>query len=107
MSFQSVESVCRPSCNTYDGFGDVYSCGSGFSDGFDRPLYQEKVICSYFKALAYQYRRLYNAKGHTYPDLAAQGASTSGWRKGSLMSFDHLWSFCKQGSKMRIGLQYT
>jgi tripeptidyl-peptidase-1 len=73
MNFQPEESAYRPSRNTSDGFRDLYSSGSGFSDYFDRPWYQDNVVPAYVKALGDQYKGLYNRTGRAYPDLSAQG----------------------------------
>lgn len=73
MNFQPEESAYRPARNDTNGFRDLYSSGSGFSDYFDRPSYQDKVVPAYIKALGDQYAGLYNATGRAYPDLAAQG----------------------------------
>lgn len=73
MNFQPEESAYRPARNDSNGFRDLYSSGSGFSDYFDRPSYQKEVVPAYVKALGDQYKGLYNTTGRAYPDLAAQG----------------------------------
>jgi tripeptidyl-peptidase-1 len=73
MNFEPEESAYRPARNTTAGFRDLYSSGSGFSNYFDRPSYQDKVVPAYIKALGNQYAGLYNPNGRGYPDLAAQG----------------------------------
>ncbi|KAH7078725.1 peptidase S8/S53 domain-containing protein [Paraphoma chrysanthemicola] len=73
MNFEPEESAYRPARNTTAGFRDLYSSGSGFSNYFDRPSYQDKVVPAYVKALGDQYAGLYNPNGRGYPDLAAQG----------------------------------
>ncbi|KAI8938687.1 hypothetical protein NX059_004554 [Plenodomus lindquistii] len=73
MNFEPEESAYRPSRNTTAGFRDLYSSGSGFSNYFERPKYQDKVVPKYVKALGDLYEGLYNKEGRAYPDLAAQG----------------------------------
>ncbi|KAH8707046.1 tripeptidyl-peptidase 1 precursor [Phaeosphaeriaceae sp. PMI808] len=73
MNFEPEESAYRPSRNTTAGFRDLYSSGSGFSDYFDRPSWQDSVVPAYVKSLGDQYKGLYNPNGRAYPDLAAQG----------------------------------
>ncbi|KAF2026980.1 subtilisin-like protein [Setomelanomma holmii] len=73
MNFEPEESAYRPARNTTAGFRDLYSSGSGFSNYFERPSYQDKVVPAYVKALGDQYAGLYNPNGRGYPDLAAQG----------------------------------
>ncbi|KAF1842301.1 tripeptidyl-peptidase 1 precursor [Cucurbitaria berberidis CBS 394.84] len=73
MNFEPEESAYRPSRNTSAGFRDLYASGSGFSNYFDRPSYQDKVVPKYVKALGDKYQGLYNKEGRAYPDLAAQG----------------------------------
>tara|TARA_R110002003_G_scaffold242_13_gene17334 strand:+ start:30220 stop:31524 length:1305 start_codon:yes stop_codon:yes gene_type:complete len=73
MNFEPEESAYRPARNTTAGFRDLYSSGSGFSNYFDRPSYQDNVVPAYIKALGNQYAGLYNPNGRGYPDLAAQG----------------------------------
>jgi tripeptidyl-peptidase-1 len=73
MNFQPEESAYRPARNVSGVFRDLYSSGSGFSDYFVRPKYQNKVVPKYIKSLGDQYKGLYNTTGRAYPDLAAQG----------------------------------
>ncbi|KAI4606925.1 hypothetical protein J4E83_009836 [Alternaria metachromatica] len=73
MNFEPEESAYRPSRNTTAGFRDLYSSGSGFSNYFARPWYQDKVVPKYVKSLGDTYEGLYNKTGRGYPDLAAQG----------------------------------
>jgi tripeptidyl-peptidase-1 len=73
MNFEPEEAAYRPSRNTTAGFRDLYASGSGFSDYFKRPNYQDKVVKKYIRSLGDQYEGLYNKKGRGYPDLAAQG----------------------------------
>ncbi|KAJ4374374.1 hypothetical protein N0V83_003115 [Neocucurbitaria cava] len=73
MNFEPEESAYRPASNTSAGFRDLYSSGSGFSNYFDRPAYQDDVVPDYVDSLGDQYEGLYNPEGRAYPDLAAQG----------------------------------
>ncbi|EDU49987.1 tripeptidyl-peptidase 1 precursor [Pyrenophora tritici-repentis] len=73
MNFQPEEAAYRPSRNTTAGFRDLYASGSGFSNYFSRPSYQDKVVPKYIKELNGTYDGLYNKTGRGYPDLAAQG----------------------------------
>lgn len=73
MNFEPEESAYRPSRNTSAGFRDLYASGSGFSNYFPRPSYQDKVVPKYVKALNGQYSGLYNSEGRAYPDVSAQG----------------------------------
>jgi tripeptidyl-peptidase-1 len=73
MNFEPEESAYRASRNTTAGFRDLYSSGSGFSNYFARPSYQDKVVPAYVKSLNSTYEGLYNKTGRGYPDLAAQG----------------------------------
>lgn len=73
MNFEPEVSAYRPGRNTSTGYRDLYSSGSGFSNYFDRPAYQEQVVSKYIEALGNQSEGLYNKKGRGYPDIAAQG----------------------------------
>jgi tripeptidyl-peptidase-1 len=73
MNFEPEESAYRPSRNTSAGFRDLYASGSGFSNYFSRPYYQDKVVPKYVKNLGDTYEGLYNKSGRGYPDLSAQG----------------------------------
>ncbi|KAL1796187.1 hypothetical protein ACET3X_004727 [Alternaria dauci] len=73
MNFEPEEAAYRPSSNTSTGFRDLYASGSGFSNYFSRPWYQDAVVPAYIDALNNTYAGLYNASGRGYPDLAAQG----------------------------------
>ncbi|KAG9230195.1 tripeptidyl-peptidase 1 precursor [Amylocarpus encephaloides] len=64
----------RPGTVRPDGsFREIYSSGGGFSNYFDRPKYQERVVGQYVRGLKGLYQGLYNAEGRAYPDIAAQG----------------------------------
>lgn len=49
-----------------------YASGSGFSNYFSRPKYQDNVVKSYIKQLNGTFDGLYNKSGRAYPDIAAQ-----------------------------------
>lgn len=64
----------RPGYFGADGaYREIYSSGGGFSNYFDMPKYQEKVVKSYVKGLDGLYDGIYNKKGRAYPDISAQG----------------------------------
>ncbi|KAF8264387.1 subtilisin-like protein [Lactarius quietus] len=46
--------------------------GGGFSDYFERPIYQQQAVATFFQDLGTQYQGLYNASGRGIPDVAAQ-----------------------------------
>ncbi|KAF2003857.1 tripeptidyl-peptidase 1 precursor [Amniculicola lignicola CBS 123094] len=69
MNFEPEVAVYRPKSPQH-GF---YAGGSGFSEYFKRPSYQNKVVPAYVKSLKGQYNGLYNKDGRAYPDLSAQG----------------------------------
>lgn len=73
MNFEPEESAYRPSSTVNGVFRDLYASGSGFSNYFGRPKYQDKVVPAYVKSLNGAYDGLYNTKGRAYPDVAAQG----------------------------------
>ena len=50
-----------------------YVAGSGLSNYFARPSYQNAVVKSYLSSIGDLHAGLYNASGRAYPDLAAQG----------------------------------
>ncbi|CRG84112.1 tripeptidyl-peptidase I [Talaromyces islandicus] len=50
-----------------------YVGGGGFSNYFERPLYQEKFVKEYVHGLDGLHDGLYNKHGRGYPDIAAQG----------------------------------
>lgn len=50
-----------------------YVGGGGFSNYFERPLYQEHTVKEYVKGLEGLHHGLYNKHGRGYPDIAAQG----------------------------------
>jgi tripeptidyl-peptidase-1 len=63
MNFEPEEAAYRASRNTTTGFKDLYASGSGFSEYFDRPSWQDKVVPKYVKALKGKYEGLYNKEG--------------------------------------------
>ncbi|PVH92703.1 tripeptidyl-peptidase 1 precursor [Periconia macrospinosa] len=69
MNFEPEVAVYRPKSPQH-GF---YAGGSGFSEYFKRPSYQDAVVPGYIKGLNGSYDGLYNKAGRAYPDLAAQG----------------------------------
>ncbi|RDW92293.1 hypothetical protein BP5796_01687 [Coleophoma crateriformis] len=50
-----------------------YASGSGFSNYFSRPSYQDSAVGTYVKNLNGLYNGLYNKEGRGYPDVSAQG----------------------------------
>ena len=52
-----------------------YVSGSGISNYFARPAYQQSVVDSYLSSIGDLHAGLYNATGRAYPDRAAQGFS--------------------------------
>ncbi|KAH8997661.1 subtilisin-like protein [Lactarius hatsudake] len=46
--------------------------GGGFSDHFERPLYQRRTVPTFLKDLGSRYQGLYNDAGRGTPDIAAQ-----------------------------------
>jgi len=66
-------------CWRPDGIGPdgrhhgFYASGSGFSNYFPRPSYQNGVVDTYVKNLNGDYSGLYNSTGRGYPDISAQG----------------------------------
>ncbi len=49
-----------------------YASGSGFSNYFPRPSYQDAVVPPYIASLIGAYEGLYNQSGRAYADIAAQ-----------------------------------
>lgn len=58
-----------------------YASGSGFSDYFPRPSYQNHVVPAYIKSLKGEHKGLFNANGRGVPDIAAQG-----------LYFEYVWN---------------
>jgi len=50
-----------------------YASGSGFSNYFPRPKYQDGTVDKYVAALEGKYEGLFNCEGRGYPDISAQG----------------------------------
>jgi tripeptidyl-peptidase-1 len=51
-----------------------YASGSGFSEYFSRPKYQDDAVKGYLKKIGNEHKGLYyNAAGRGYPDISAQG----------------------------------
>jgi tripeptidyl-peptidase-1 len=57
---------------------DSFSPGGGFSNYFDRPLWQQAAVSSYLKKVGNRYDGFFNSAGRAYPDIAAQ-VSDIGW----------------------------
>jgi tripeptidyl-peptidase I len=53
--------------------GSPYVSGSGFSNYFARPSYQDGVVPPYIASLNGEHDGLYNKSGRAFPDIAAQG----------------------------------
>ncbi|KAH9023117.1 subtilisin-like protein [Lactarius hengduanensis] len=49
--------------------------GGGFSDHFERPLYQRRTVPTFLEDLGSRYQGLYNASGRGIPDIAAQSVN--------------------------------
>jgi len=47
--------------------------GSGVSNYFARPVYQDQAVNGYLKKIGNLHQGLYNTTGRAYPDIAAQG----------------------------------
>lgn len=58
-----------------------YASGSGFSEYFSRPSYQDKVVPEYVENMNGEHQGLFNPSGRGYPDIAAQG-----------LYFDVIWN---------------
>lgn len=57
-----------------------FSSGGGFSNYFARPKYQQAAVESYLPKIPSAFKRLYNASGRAYPDIAAYGVNyTIAW----------------------------
>ncbi|KAH5418606.1 hypothetical protein HBI67_181230 [Parastagonospora nodorum] len=50
-----------------------YASGSGFSEYFSRPSYQDDAVKGYLKKIGDEHKGLYNSAGRGYPDISAQG----------------------------------
>ncbi|TAQ87514.1 hypothetical protein B7494_g4153 [Chlorociboria aeruginascens] len=50
-----------------------YASGSGFSEYFSRPSYQDFVVPNYVKSMNGEHAGLFNPNGRAYPDISAQG----------------------------------
>jgi tripeptidyl-peptidase-1 len=73
MNFEPEEAAYRAPGNYSGVTKGLYASGSGFSNYFPRPAYQEAAVSKYVKDLGDKYKGLYNPKGRSYPDLSAQG----------------------------------
>ncbi|KAK0120242.1 hypothetical protein ONS95_011648 [Cadophora gregata] len=73
--FEPETSASRPA-NGYGPDGKLhgyYASGSGFSEYFKRPSYQDNVVPAYVRAMKGEHKGLFNPEGRGYPDIAAQG----------------------------------
>jgi tripeptidyl-peptidase I len=76
------EVVARDSANSY-------VAGSGFSNYFPRPQYQDTVVLQYLGTVVKaQFKGLFNASGRAYPDLAAQSYRYITFINGSVHTLD-------------------
>ncbi|KAF2708828.1 subtilisin-like protein [Pleomassaria siparia CBS 279.74] len=50
-----------------------YASGSGFSEYFSRPKYQDSAVQGYLEKIGSLHKGLYNTAGRGYPDISAQG----------------------------------
>ncbi|KAF2020370.1 subtilisin-like protein [Aaosphaeria arxii CBS 175.79] len=73
MNFEPEESAYRAARTVNGTFRDLYASGAGFSNYFERPQWQKKVVDKYVKDLDGAYDGLYGKDGRAYPDLAGQG----------------------------------
>jgi tripeptidyl-peptidase-1 len=70
----------NPEIAAYDGRTRVpFTSGSGFSEYFPRPDYQEEAVSQYLAQNGNfsQYAGLFNTLGRAYPDLSCQGVNYS------------------------------
>ncbi|KAH9060371.1 subtilisin-like protein [Lactarius deliciosus] len=56
--------------------------GGGFSDHFQRPLYQRRTVPTFLEKLGSRYQGLYNDSGRGIPDIAAQSINLQIFFKG-------------------------
>ena len=75
------EVVARDPSNTY-------SAGSGFSNYFARPQYQNTVVQQYLDSIGTQFQGLYNCSGRAYPDISAQSFRYIVWINGTVHALD-------------------
>lgn len=61
-----------PECAAFNP-RNQFASGSGFSNYFIRPRYQDKIVPPYIASLNGLYDGLYNKNGRAYPDISAQG----------------------------------
>ncbi|KIW03336.1 hypothetical protein, variant [Verruconis gallopava] len=54
----------------------------GFSDRFERPIWQEEAVSGYLQQLGDTWEGLYNPRGRGIPDVAAQGRNFRVYDKG-------------------------
>ncbi|KAL2069388.1 hypothetical protein VTL71DRAFT_14067 [Oculimacula yallundae] len=73
--FEPETSASRPA-GAYGPDGKThgyYASGSGFSEYFPRPSYQDDVVPDYIHSMHGEHKGLFNRDGRGYPDIAAQG----------------------------------
>ncbi|ORY80854.1 peptidase S8/S53 domain-containing protein [Protomyces lactucae-debilis] len=56
--------------------------GGGFSNHFERPLYQDEAVQSYLFKLSGKHATSFNRSGRAFPDVAAQGVNYMIYLKG-------------------------
>ncbi|KAM3531475.1 hypothetical protein NHJ13051_000767 [Beauveria bassiana] len=62
----------HPVMAAFDGRSDFVT-GSGFSNYFQRPSYQDAAVEAYLQGIGQLHAGLYNAHGRAIPDISAQG----------------------------------
>ena len=65
-----------------------FVAGSGFSNYFPRPQWQNSTVTKYLGSIGDQFKGLYNASGRAYPDLAAQAYRYITWINGTVHTLD-------------------
>ncbi|KAG0646389.1 Sedolisin-B [Hyphodiscus hymeniophilus] len=71
-----------------------YASGSGFSNYFPRPNFQDVVVPAYVKALDGKHKGLYNPNGRAYPDVSAQGLYFAFFWNGTLSDISGTSASC-------------
>ncbi|KIX94599.1 uncharacterized protein Z520_09645 [Fonsecaea multimorphosa CBS 102226] len=61
-----------PEVVAHDSYNS-FASGSGFSNYFTRPKYQNTSVERYLDTIGDKFKGLYNRSGRAYPDIAAQG----------------------------------
>jgi tripeptidyl-peptidase-1 len=65
-----------------------YASGSGFSNYFKRPSWQDTAVERYIDTIGDQFKGLYNCEGRAYPDLSAQSYRYIVFYNASVRSVD-------------------